>query len=111
MTKREVTDLLERDPGQEERAGIRLEGLLAVLDETGYGGEPRLEILGEIVSREGDRFPMNARIQIVALNEKDQVVGRMEMAASQGDPGYEAFEESTGLQALPARIKVVISSR
>ena len=68
MAKREVTDLLEHHPEQEEQAGIRLSGLLAVLDETGYRGRPRLEVLGEIVSIRGDRLSNEARIQIVALN-------------------------------------------
>lgn len=107
MAKREVTNLLERDPEQEELAGIRLGGLLAVVDETGYRGEPRLEVLGEIVSSQGDRFANDVRIQIVALNGKDQVVGVLDVSVSRGDHGYEAFEEGRGLQGIPTRIKVV----
>src|SRR5215207_5073792 len=93
MARRDVTGLLERDLEQEERSGIRL------------------EVLGEIESRRGDRCPNDARIQIVALNDKDQVIGVMSTSVSKGDPGYEAFEEGAGLQGLPARIKVVTSSR
>jgi hypothetical protein len=111
MARRDVTGLIERDPGQEEQAGIRLEGLLAVLDETGYRGEPSLVVLGEVVAREGGRFESDARIQIVALNSQDQVVGVTSLSVDQGDAGYVAFEESAGLQGLPARIKVVVSSR
>ncbi|MER2269268.1 hypothetical protein [Methylobacterium oxalidis] len=111
MAKREVTDLLERDPEQEEQAGIRLGGLLAVLDETGYGGEPRLEVLGEIVSGLGDRFASDVRIQIIALNDKDQVIGLAGTSVSQGDPGYEAFAEATELQGRPSRIRIVVSCR
>ncbi|GEP07937.1 hypothetical protein [Methylobacterium oxalidis] len=111
MARREVTDLLERDPRQEERAGIDLEGLLAVLDETGYRGDPRLEVLGEIVSSRGGRFPNDARIQIVALNDKDQVIGLADTSVSQGDPGYEAFAEAIELQGWPTRIRIVVSCR
>ena len=107
MAKLDVTDLLERDPSQEERAGIRLAGLLAVVDESGYAGEPYLEVLGEVLTGQGDRFPCGARIQCVALNDRDQVVGVIERSVSQGEAGYEAFDEGTKLQAMPHRIKVV----
>ncbi|WP_151001973.1 hypothetical protein [Methylobacterium soli] len=102
-----MTDLIERQPALEERAGIRFEGLLAILDEEGYAGEPRIEMLGEIVAHPGEKFASNVNVQFVCLNEKRQVLGTQYTSVSEGAYGYEAFQESVDLKGELAIIKIV----
>ncbi|AWN39701.1 hypothetical protein [Methylobacterium durans] len=63
------------------------------------------------MSSRGNRFASDVRIQIVALNDKGQVIGLAGTSVSQNDSGYEAFAEMSELQGWPSRIRIVVSCR
>ena len=111
MAKKDITDLLERSVLLEERVGLTFEGLLVLFDNTGYRAEPRIDLLGEVVARDGDRFKADAMVQFVFLNSNDQVIGVINRPISEGDAGYEAFQDSAELEGVPVKIKLMIASR
>ncbi len=108
MSFKEITQNVERMELLEERLGVRLQGLMATVDDEVVGSEHKLKIAGEIYSASGGSLDSDVMVDIVAQNEKGQVVGMLSLFINRDKfVGYEAFSDSIYCKAFPTRIKIV----
>src|SRR4051794_23800538 len=109
MSFKDVTHGVERMEMLEERMGIRLQGLMAtVANEMAHDGTHELEVNGEIYSTSGGALDQALELQVVAQNEKGQVIGVSMIYLSEDSfAGYEALSETVYCKAFPTRVKIV----
>jgi hypothetical protein len=109
MSFKEVTQSVERMEMLEERLGIRVQGLMAMVDDRlSSTGEHKLTVNGEIYSTSGGSLDGFVAVRIIAQNEKGQVVGKASVSLSPNRfVGYTAFSEICYCAAFPTRIKIL----
>jgi len=108
LSFKEITHCVERMPEIEERLGIRMQGVMATVENEPSEGLYQVDIQGEIYASKGGEIASNLYIHFVCQNERDQVIGTAQHTLyADTFTGYKPFHEIVYARAFPVRIKLI----
>lgn len=110
MGRYEWSHLVETSETMEEKAGIRLKGLYAEIEEPASPEDQfEVTVMGEVESISGGPIESDIEIQVVIYNKKGQVIDvSTDMIFSDEFTGYEAFKISALTNVVPTRIRLAL---